>query len=170
MIRKLETSSTSSKLLIKNISYIIIFDVITCNRIYLSQPLVDKVINEISFESNRNSFVHSLSTVNEANWTITFVWLSWVCQKRKFDLWMACQTIMKKFIISKTLQHLGEVTKALVSCWYVKISLIRIRQRDVLHQINLNILTFSSCFKKALWISIPNFLILCSVLCCWCSH
>ena len=105
----------------------IIFDVITCNRIYLSQPLVDKVINEISFESNRNSFVHSLSTVNEANWTITFVWLSWVCQKRKFDLWMACQTIMKKFIISKTLQHLGEVTKALVSCWYVKISLIRIK-------------------------------------------
>ena len=72
-IGKLETSSTSSKLLIKNISYIIIFDVITCNRIYLSQPLVDKVINEISFESNRNSFVHSLSTVNEANWTITFV-------------------------------------------------------------------------------------------------
>ena len=56
------------------------------------------------FDSKQNLLSIS-STVCEANWSIYFVWWQWLCQKGKFDLWVVCQIIMKKFIILNDGSH-----------------------------------------------------------------
>ena len=57
-----------------------------------------QLLTRSRFDSDPNLLSIS-SMVWKANWTIYFVWLQWLCQKGKFDLWAVCQIIMKKFII-----------------------------------------------------------------------
>ena len=84
------------------------------------------------FDSNRNLLSIS-STVWKANWTIYFVWLQWLCQKGKFDLWAVCQIIMKKFIIlndeSNFMRNqlksssLSRIMKLFIQVHYIHVSL-----------------------------------------------
>ena len=100
-----------------------------------------QLLTRSRFDSDPNLLSIS-SMVWKANWTIYFVWLQWLCQKGKFDLWAVCQIIMKKFII------LNDESSFMRS--YVKSpSLFRIMKMFIhVHHIHVPFFVMKNCRKK----------------------